>query len=350
MIATGRIYAQRPVSFLQADGARAASRTGNDPPSETTLQRLNARLKQIVEDQTRGKLIRVRGMAWNVRRSSMTGHVHFMLRDNRHSLPCVVLRGLARQLPFEIEDGQQVLVEGQVEVYKVWGELQLLARAVELDKGAAEQETLSSLKARAEAEGWLEPDRKRPLPSSPKTIGLITGGGSKARADVRGSLQDAGIECTVLPATANMEGPEAAPEIRAALDTLNEHPSEVDLIVIARGGASTTRLWAFNDWELARNIVHSRAPVLTAIGHRQDETLADLVADARAHTPSTVDATLTKDQPEEHNTTPAKDQPKERDAAPVEDQPKEGDVTLAVALVVVAVIALIVIARVLGWL
>lgn len=325
-------------------------------------------------------------MAWDVRRSSATGHVRFRLRHDKYSLPCVVLWSLAQHLPFRIEDGQQLLVEGKMEVYRVWGELQLVANTVELDRNAEEHETLSSLRARAQAEGWLADDRKRALPRPAKTIGLITGKGSKARADVRGSLQDAGIECEVLPATASMEGPEAAQEIRAALSTLNDHPSKVDLIVIARGGANVTRLWAFNDWELAEAIVHSRAPVLTAIGHRQDETLADLVADARAHTPSLVGATLAKDRPVERDpiqavdqptarevkpledlprrgeAKPAEDQPTEhkaklaedqsavRDVVPPKDQPKDRDVIGVSVLVSVVVVVLLFVARALGWL
>ena len=171
-----------------------------------------------------------------------------------------------------------------------------------------------------------------------------------------------------------MESPEAAHEVRAALSTLNEHPSNVDLIVIARGGTSVARLWMLNDWELAKAIVHSRVPVLTAIGHRQDETLADLVADSRAHTPSLVGAMLAQAQPQEHHETTAKKQPEERvatpvvdrqeardvppakdrpvgqEATPVTEQPKRLDPIWASVLVVAAAIALIVIARLLGWL
>jgi exodeoxyribonuclease VII large subunit len=155
----------------------------DDPSGVTSLQRLNARLKRLVEERTKGEQVRVRGMAWDVRRTQ-SAHVRFRLRHGKYSLPCIVFRGLAQRLPFRIEDGQQLVIEGRIGIYEVWGELQLVARAVELDRGAEERETLSSLKARAQDEGWLAQDRKRALPRQPKMIGLIAGGDSRARADL----------------------------------------------------------------------------------------------------------------------------------------------------------------------
>ena len=296
----------------------------DEPSGVISLQRLNARLKRLVEEQTEAKKIRVQGMAWDVRRTQ-SGHVRFRLRHDKYSLPCIVFQGLARRLPFRIDDGQQLIVQGRIEVYEIWGELQLVARAVKLDRSAEERETLSSLKARAQAEGWLD-KQKRALPRQPKRIGLITGGDSRARADVRGSLRDAGIESPVVVETVNMEGPDVAQEIRSALDALNKQ-SEVDAIVIARGGGSKRVLGALNDWELAEEIRHSRAPVMTAIGHRQDETLADFAADARAHTPSLVGTVMAGEQTTERN--PA--------------------LTVVLAVVVV-IIVFIAIARSQGWL
>jgi exodeoxyribonuclease VII large subunit len=172
----------------------------------------------------------------------------------------------------------------------------LVAQTIEVEEQAEERETLSVLKARAETEGWLDPDRKRKLPSEPIKIGLLTGGSSQAAKDVRGSLEDEGIQHTLLSISANVEGPGAAQDMCSALAQLNEHPSKLDLIVLARGGGGPTSLWGFNDWDLAKAIVGSRVPVLTAIGHREDETLADLVADARAHTPSLVGSVLARNR------------------------------------------------------
>ena len=331
------------------------SPNAHTPSRVTSLRQLNSRLRRLVEEQTRDEHVRVRGMAWNVRRSSTTGQVRFLLRHNRYSLPCVIFRDLTERLPFPIEDRQQLIVEGRVEVYAVWGELQIVVRMVELDKIVEEQQTLTALKARAEAEGWLDRERK-PLPRPPQTIGLIAGTGSKARGDVKGSLRDAGIESPVIEEAANMEGPDAAKEICSALAVLNENP-EVNLIVITRGGANMSVLWAFNDWKLNESIVQSRVPVLTAIGHRQDETLADLVADMRVHTPSLVGAALAQDRPKVRDEMLADEiadarphTPSLADTTLPKDRPKERGWTLVVVLAVILIIVLIAVAQSRGWL
>jgi exodeoxyribonuclease VII large subunit len=283
--------------------------------------------------------------------------VRFRLREGDYGLLCTVFRPLARRLPFRIEDGQQLVVEGRVEVYESWGQLQLVARAVELDQSAQKRETLSTLKARAQKEGWLAKERKRSLPCQPKMIGLIAGGDSRARSDVRGSIIDAGVRTQIFVETVHMEGPDTAQEICTALAALNARP-EIEAVVIARGGGSAGALAALNDWELAQAIVNSRAPVLTAIGHRQDETLADLVADVRVPTPSTVGmawADLRVPAPTKGDTPLAEEQPEEReqDATPTdavaEAQIKKRDPVWAMVVVVVVVLALVVLARALGW-
>jgi len=332
-------------------------KTPNDytPSRVTSLRQLNSRLRRLVEEQTQGEHVRVRGMAWNVRRSSTTGHVRFLLRHNRYRLPCVIFGDLAQRLPDPIEDRQALIVEGQVEVYAVWGELQLVVRKVELDKAVEERQTLTALKARARAKGWLDRERK-PLPRPPQAIGLIAGTGSKAREDVEGSLRDAGIQSTPIDKAANMEGPDAAKEICSALTALNDDP-EVDLIVITRGGGNRRVLWAFNDWKLSDSIVHSRVPVLTAIGHRQDETLADLVADVRVHTPSLVGAALVQDQPKEGDATLADELADARPHTPAladttlpKDQPKARSWAPVIILALVLIALLIAIAWSRGWL
>ena len=324
----------------------------DDPSGIVSIQQLNAHLKQLVEERTKGELIRIRGMAWNVRRSQFA-HVHFQLRHEKYGLPCTALSILARRLPFRIEDRQQLIVEGKIEVYEPWGELRLLVNTIKLDVEAKEDETFTALKARAEAEGWLARDRKRPLPRPPKMIGLITGGGSRARRDVRGSVRKAGVQTQVFDETANMEAPDTAQQIITAVASLNER-SDVDLIVIARGGGNQRVLWALNDWELERAIVHSDKPVMAAIGHWQDETLADLVADASAPTPSLVGTVLAEQQAAE--LVPSPEIAQEQATEPVpgsasdQEQAAQRDQSLAIALIAIAIIVVIVlIAGALGW-
>jgi exodeoxyribonuclease VII large subunit len=288
-----------------------------------SLEALNQRLKEIVEDKTRGRLVCVKGTAYEVSRTR-SGNVHLRLRQGKYGLGCVVFRGVVQTLPFRIADGQTLTVRGQVQVDAVWGELQLVALGVELERAETSRKRLTAprARARARAEGWLDAARKRPMPRLPQTVGLIAGEQSKAREDVMGSLRDSGLKASIVLEPALMQGPEAAEEIRSALSALNARP-DIEAIVIARGGGSKGELAAFDDWALAQAIVASRAPVITAIGHRQDESLADLVADVSVPTPSMVGAALAGKEPVRWE-------------------------VMALALVAI-VVALLVVARALGW-
>ncbi len=198
-------------------------------------------------------------------------------------------------LPFWIEEGQTLGVRGEISLHVSWAEVQIVAQQVELQLPAAEDEALEALKRRANAAGWLEPARKRPLPRPPHAVGLVVGKRSRARKDVMGSLQDAGLNPLLILQEAPMHGAASAAPVRSALTALNAKP-DVDVIVIARGGGSKSELNLFNDWDLAQAIVQSRVPVITAIGHRQDQTLADLVADRSVPTPSLVGNALAPDR------------------------------------------------------
>ena len=321
-----------------------------------SLEKLNARLKQIVEEQTRKKTIRVCGMAWDVRRS-WGAHVSFELRQEDHSLSCMVFRRLAETLPFKIENGQQLLIEGRIDVYERQAQLQLVARAVELVQESEYRETLSSLTQRVRDSGYLDPSRKRPLPPQPEVIGLITGKKSVAYADVTGSLKDAGIKARTVDENAHMEGPNTAREICSALEKLNKRTG-VQAVIIARGGGSKKALGVLNNWELVEAIVHSRVPVVTAIGHRDDETVIDLVADVHVPTPSTVGpmwADLGRSAHIEADESLAEEQTRDRGQAASdagtagEGHDQVSDRGWGIVLVVGIVLILIVLARFLGW-
>jgi hypothetical protein len=310
----------------------------------------------------------------------------------------VVFRGAAYNQGLTVENGQRLVLGGHIELYDVKGELQLVVEAMERPRVQDVGEGYSVLKERARARGWLSPARKRPLPTAPKAIGLITARNSHAHTDIIGSLRDRGIDSEVFRRFADVEGAGAAQAMCAALVELDEQPSHVELIVIARGGGD---LSSFNDEELLQAIVNSRAPVMTAIGHREDETLADLVADARAHTPSLMGSVLAGAKPPICRAEPAcpaiepnpdvppalefastlldrtqpepqvparaaspitreqerlgaasiqDEHPEERDLAPDTGHPGEPDNTIANVLVIIAiVVALLVVGRALGW-
>lgn len=255
-----------------------------------TLEVVNERLKAIVEDKTKGRQVAVQGLATEVSRTR-SGHLHFKIRQDKYGLACVVFRSIARQLPFWVRDGQKLLVQGEIAVDAVWGELQIVAQRLVLMAAAPGEDALKALKAQAKAAGWLDPARKREIPRLPQCIGLIAGPQSRALGDVKGSLNDAGITGRTEVQPISMQGPDVAEKAISALNALNAK-AETDVIVIARGGGNKRELNAFNDWGLAATIVASRIPVLVAIGHRDDVTLADLVADRSLPTPSLVGAVL----------------------------------------------------------
>jgi exodeoxyribonuclease VII large subunit len=264
--------------------------TGAKGTNLVPLQALNQRLKRIVEQQTRGKPVQVWGLVTDVLRM-YNGHYYIRLRQGGYGLRCFVSRELARELDFEIEEEQTLRVLGEVRVYERRGELELYAQQVELEAPATEDEELEALKRRAKAAGWLDPARKKPMPCPPQGIGLVAGRRSRARDDVIRSLEVAGLEERPIFEATWMGGEETAGAVRAALTKLNSR-FDVDVIVIARGGGSKEELDPFNDWEVTRAIAESRVPVVTAIGHWQDRTLADMVADRSVPTPSLVGGAL----------------------------------------------------------
>jgi exodeoxyribonuclease VII large subunit len=228
-------------------------------------------------------------------RPAPSGHVYFTLKDGEAQLPVVLFRRQAMLLSFRPEDGLQVLVRGRVSVYEQRGQMQLVAEFVEPVGTGSLQIAFEQLKAKLQKEGLFETDRKRSLPAFAHCIGIIT---SPTGAVIRDFLNVAGrrhlaLQVQVYPAT--VQGDTAASEIAAGLAFFNQSRT-VDVIVIARGGGSLEDLAPFNSELLARAIAQSALPVVSAIGHETDFTIADFVADLRAPTPSAAAELLTEAQ------------------------------------------------------
>jgi len=214
-----------------------------------------------------------------------SGHVYFTLKDETAQLRAVLFRSRARRVRFEPADGLHVLAFGSLEVYAARGEYQLVCEILEPKGLGALQLALEQLKARLAADGLFDPARKRALPPFPRRIGLVT---SPSGAAVRDFLRVvtrrfAGVHVTIYPV--RVQGETAAPEIVQALRELNRLGG-FDVLVLARGGGSLEDLWAFNEEAVARAIASSKIPVISAVGHETDVTVADFVADLRAPTPS----------------------------------------------------------------
>jgi exodeoxyribonuclease VII large subunit len=218
-------------------------------------------------------------------RAAPSGHVYFTLKDADAQLSAVLFRRQASLLRFHPEDGLAVLARGRLSVYEGRGQLQLVAETLEPVGAGSLQVAFEQLKARLAAEGLFAPERKRPLPPFPRIVGIVT---SPRGAVIRDFLNVVARRCgrlSVLLYPAAVQGDGAAAEIAAAIEHFNEAEC-VDLIVVARGGGSLEDLAPFNSEKLARAIAGSALPVVSAVGHETDFTIADFVADLRAPTPS----------------------------------------------------------------
>lgn len=228
-------------------------------------------------------------------RPAPSGHVYFTLKDADAQLPIVLFRRQAMLLRFRPEDGLHVLVRGRVSVYEQRGQMQLVAETMEPVGAGSLQLAFEQLKERLKAEGLFDASRKRPLPAFPRTVGIVT---SPTGAVIRDFLNIAGRRhsgLSVLLFPVSVQGESAPAEVESAINELNT-AGLVDVIVLARGGGSLEDLAAFNSERVARAIAASRLPVVSAIGHETDFTIADFVADLRAPTPSAAAELITEAQ------------------------------------------------------
>jgi exodeoxyribonuclease VII large subunit len=233
-------------------------------------------------------------------RPAPSGHVYFTLKDSDAQLPVVLFRRQAMLLRFRPEDGLHVLVRGRVSVYEQRGQMQLVAETMEPVGAGSLQLAFEQIKQRLKDEGLFDAARKRPLPAFPRTVAIVT---SPTGAVIRDFLnivnrRHSGLSVLLYPVS--VQGDSAPAEIEAALIELNAasfaHPGFADLIVLARGGGSLEDLAAFNSERVARAIASSSLPVVSAIGHETDFTIADFVADLRAPTPSAAAELITETQ------------------------------------------------------
>jgi len=218
-------------------------------------------------------------------RAQNSGHIYFTLKDENSQISVVMFRSSARLLRFRPADGMQVVVRGRVTIYEDRGQLQVIAEYLEPKGAGALQIAFEQLKAKLGAEGLFEAGRKKAIPALPRAIGIVTSPQGAALRDILNILQRRHDTASVLIYPAQMQGGAAAGEVAAGILYFNRARS-VDVIVVARGGGSAEDLAAFNDEGLARVMAASELPVISAVGHETDFTIADFVADLRAPTPS----------------------------------------------------------------
>lgn len=254
----------------------------NELPRIYTVTSLTREIRERLE--THFAIVWVSGEVSNLRQAS-SGHIYFTLKDDNAQLRAVLFRGNHQYMRHKPQDGNKVLCRGRLTVWEQRGDYQLIVDYLEpLGMGALAQ-AFEALKARLAAEGLFDPAHKKPLPFLPRRLALVT---SPTGAVVRDFLRllkrrHPNIEVLIYPV--RVQGAEAAGDIVRALDELNAYPG-VEVIVMARGGGSLEDLWPFNEESVARAIFRSHLPVVSAVGHEVDFTIADFVADKRAATPS----------------------------------------------------------------
>ena len=256
------------------------------------VKELVAEIRGHVEKEYRD--LRVEGEISNLRQAS-SGHIYFTLKDDQSQLPVVLFRGKARLLKFVPKDGLEVQVRGGVSVYEDRGQLQLVAESMEPRGKGSLQVAFEQLYAILKEEGLFESERKRPLPMYPRTIGVITSPRGAVIHDILNVLARRHSRAHVLLYPVAVQGEAAASEMVDALAWFQKNPC-VDVLVVARGGGSLEDLAAFNSEGVARAIAASTIPVVSAIGHETDFTIADFVADLRAPTPSAAAEIITDAQ------------------------------------------------------
>jgi exodeoxyribonuclease VII large subunit len=247
-----------------------------------TVSELTGLLRTSIEEQFSD--VWLEGELSNLRAPG-SGHVYCTLKDKTSQIRAVLFRSSAVRLRFALQEGLQVIVRGRLTVYEPRGEYQIVLDTVEPKGVGALQLAFEQLKARLAAEGLFDQDRKKPIPAFPRTVGVITSLTGAAIRDILAVLRRRWPTLHILIAPVQVQGESAGRQIAGALTALNDLGT-VDVIIVGRGGGSLEDLWSFNEEIVVRAIAASHAPVVSAVGHEIDVTLADFVADLRAPTPS----------------------------------------------------------------
>ena len=260
-----------------------------EKPTVLTVGDLTRKIRNLLEGGFRS--IHVSGEISNFRAQS-SGHCYFTLKDGDAQLSCVLFRGERVSHREQLQQGVKLVLKGDISVYMPRGQYQLIVRGIELDGVGALQLAFEKLKKKLKDEGLFDAERKRPLPKYPSRIGVVTSSSGAAVRDVAHVLGRRHPGLKLVIASCRVQGQGAAEEIASAIGLLNEwhvenhESSQLDLILVTRGGGSLEDLWAFNEEVVARALAASALPVISAVGHEIDFTISDFVADARAATPS----------------------------------------------------------------
>ncbi|MFX3616347.1 MAG: exodeoxyribonuclease VII large subunit [Sporolactobacillus sp.] len=249
-----------------------------------SVTRLTRYIKQKMETDRSLQNVWLKGEISNFKRHSR-GHLYLTLKDNNARIKAVMFASSARQLAFEPADGMKVLVQGSISLYEPYGEYQIYIRQMEQDGLGRLYLAYEALKKKLQAKGWFDPSYKKPIPRVSYEIGLITSPTGAVIRDLFVTIKRRfpAARLTVFPVL--VQGAEAAPSLVQAIRQANRNEA-LDLLIVGRGGGSIEDLWPFNEESVAAAIFESRLPIISAVGHETDFTIADFVADKRAPTPT----------------------------------------------------------------
>lgn len=253
-------------------------------PIVITVTQLNSYIKSLLEGDNRLNFISIRGEISNFKRHFSSGHIYFTLKDNTATLKCVMFRGNAERLKFDVKEGMQVTCTGRISVYERDGVYQMYAESIIPDGEGDLLLKLQMLKEKLEKEGLFDSSFKKPIPKFPKIVGVITSETGAAIKDIFSVLGRRYPMCDILLCPATVQGELAPESLCSALDLIEK--TDADVVIIGRGGGSIEDLWCFNDEKLIRRIFSFSKPIISAVGHETDFTLCDFVCDLRAPTPS----------------------------------------------------------------
>jgi exodeoxyribonuclease VII large subunit len=274
------------VKVSRVEGARA------DEMRAITVAELNALAKGALQKCAEVNDVWVSGEVSNLAMPA-SGHCYFTLKDEDSEIKCTFFKGARLKAPFDVQENMKVIAYGSIDLYEARGSIQFNVRRLKADGQGQLYLAYEALRKKLEAEGLFAATRKRPLPSYPKRIGVVT---SPTGAVIRDILNITArrFPADILLAPAQVQGEGAAASIVKGIASLNA--AGVDIIIVGRGGGSLEDLWAFNEEVVARAIYASRVPVISAVGHETDTTIADFVADLRAPTPSAAAELVLRDR------------------------------------------------------
>ncbi|NLV16479.1 MAG: exodeoxyribonuclease VII large subunit [Syntrophomonadaceae bacterium] len=250
-----------------------------------TISQLTAHVRGVLERDRLLQSVWVRGEISDFKFYQKSGHLYFNLKDENSSVNCVMFRGNARNIDFQPGDGLKVIARGYISIFEKYGRYQYYVEEMEPDGLGGLFLSLQQLKERLEREGLFDAKRKRPIPQFADCLGIVTSGDGAALRDIVRIVHQRHPGCHIVVAPAAVQGAEAPAEIARSIEALNQWGFP-QVLIVGRGGGSIEDLWAFNTEQVVRAIAESKIPVISAVGHEVDFSLADFAADARAATPT----------------------------------------------------------------